>query len=134
VRVLLARSPLYDPANRGAPDEARFIGSVNQLLAAVSPGARPAASAAEAQVALENLARSSLAPITLRRAGASVDVQFRRSTYAQRQPGALWERAATDTTLHRQPAAYDFKYRLPGHDKDTVVTMPCADGCTLVIH
>jgi hypothetical protein len=133
VRLLMATSPLYDPASRGFPDEARFVGAVNQLLAAVSPAADKVTSAADAQLALEHLAKSSLAPITLQRAGASVDVQFRRSTYALRQPNALWERAKTDTTLHRQPAAYDFKYRLPGEDKDTMITIPCADGCTLVI-
>jgi hypothetical protein len=133
VRLLLATSPLYDPASRGFADEARFVGAVNRLLAAVGPAADPVTSAADAQLALENLAASSLAPITLQHEGGSVDVQFRRSTYARRQPEALWERAETDTTLRRQPAAYDFKYRLPGASTDTTITIPCADGCTLVI-
>jgi tetratricopeptide (TPR) repeat protein len=134
VRVLLETSPVYGPAGRGVADEARFVGAVNQLLTTVSPDADQVTTADDAHMALENLAKSSMAPITIKCDSGSVDVQFRRSTYARRQPGALWGRATTDTTLHRQPAAYDFRYRIRGTDRDTTVTIPCADGCTLVIH
>jgi hypothetical protein len=134
VRVLLEASPVYDPAGRGLPEEARFVGAVNQLLATVSPAAAKVTTADDAQVALESLAASSLAPITIQCDSGSMDVQFRRSTYARRQPNALWDRAKTDTTVRRQPAAYDFKYRIRGTIRDTTITLPCADGCVLVIH
>jgi hypothetical protein len=134
VRVLLEASPVYDPAGRGVAEEARFVGAVNRLLATVSPEAERVTSADDAQLALENLAASGLAPITIRCDSGSVDVQFRRWTYARRQPNALWDRATTDTTVHRQPAAYDFRYRIRGTSRDTTITLPCADGCALVIH
>lgn|SRR5262245_35389842 len=131
--VMLDESPLYEPASRGVAKDANFVRAANELLAAVSPTATTVTSAEEAQKALEDLAALRLAPITLK-ADAPLDVEIRRWVYSITQPNAPWERITTDTTLRRQPAAYQFRYRDPRTGQDTTVMNRCADGCIVVIH
>ena len=99
----------------------------------MGPEAPQVATAEDAQTALENLAVSTLAPITLRSEAGPVVVRFRRWSYARRQPNAPWEQATTNVTLRRSPAAYDFRYSFPATAQETKVTILCADGCELVI-
>lgn len=136
--VLLEDSPISAPAGRGVQDEARFVGEVNRLLAALAPhlGADSSAqvtSVEDAQRTLENLARLRLAPITIRSEAGPVDVELRRWIYSVRQPAAPWERLTTDTTVRRSPAAYHFRYRDRATGRDTTIINLCADGCTVVI-
>jgi hypothetical protein len=134
VLVALDRSPLYDPAHRGVAEEARFVGSVNDLLRAVSHGeAMTVSSVEDAQVALENLAGQRLATITVRAGGQKVDVVLRRFVYSITQPAAQWERVTTDVTIQRTPAAYHFRYRSPSTGRDTTLLYKCADGCTVMV-
>ncbi len=135
--VLLDRSPLYDPPARDMAGDARFVGSVNALLRAVAPDkAVSVTSADEAQLALENLVRLRLAPITVRSDSAAVSVMLRRYRYsigAADTAGSQWERVTTDVTLKRIPAAYHVRYRSPATGRDTTLLYRCADGCTVVI-
>jgi hypothetical protein len=133
--LLLDESPLYDSTSRGMAEDARFVGEVNDLLAKASTkNAKPVTSAEDAQIALENLVSSRLSTITIScESRKKVEVNFRLWRYSRSQPGAPWERVTTDITIHRRPAAYDFRYRSSANGQDTTVSYQCADDCKVEI-
>jgi tetratricopeptide (TPR) repeat protein len=127
---LLASSPLLQQ-RRSLPAEVLFVREVRGLLAATPAGATRAAeigSAEEAMAALEGLLAHREAVIEVRYPTSGFQVSYRRWLY-RNDPAVLWAPLASDTTVRVQAAAYQFRFRLPGADRDTTLTLPCANGC-----
>jgi hypothetical protein len=127
---LLTTSPVLEQ-RRSLPAEVAFVRDV-RALAARTPEWGAAAgrieTAEQAMAALEGLLASRSARIQVTHPTRGFTVQYRRWLYRD-DPAVLWTPLQADTTVLVPAAAYQFRYRVAGTDRDTIVTLPCANGC-----
>ena len=127
---LLDGSPVVAP-RRNLPAEVAFVRDVRALVAATPAGAASAArieTAEEAMAALEALLAHRQSRIEVRHPTRGFPVAYRRWLYRD-DPSVLWSPLQSDTAVTVPAAAYQFRYRPAGAARDTIVTLPCANGC-----
>lgn len=131
--LLLQRSPLLR-GRRSVSADATFVRDVRQLVRATpagEAGARQIASAEEAMEVLEAMLTHRKADIEVQASRPGIRVEFRR-WFHRNDPVAQWEVVYSDTTVRRPAVSYQFRYRTSA-SQDTVITLPCANGCRMLI-
>ena len=127
---LLSTSPVLEQ-RRSLPAEVVFVRDVRALVARTPSGAAAAArieTADQAMAALEGLLATRQARLQVTHPTRGFTVAYRRWLYRD-DPAVLWAPLQADTVVSVPAAAYQFRYRVAGADRDTIVTLPCANGC-----
>jgi hypothetical protein len=72
------------------------------------------------------------APLRVRHSSPGFHVQYIRWR-DRHDRRVIWSSVYSDTTISVSAAAYRFRYRDPQTGRDTVVDLPCADGCRVPV-
>jgi hypothetical protein len=72
------------------------------------------------------------APLRVRHSTPGFHVQYIRWR-DRHDRRVIWSSVYSDTTISVSAAAYRFRYRDPQTGRDTVVDLPCADGCRVPV-
>jgi hypothetical protein len=130
VARLIRTSPVLDPSLSLAR-EAVFVEEVRGLLRRLPDGeeyAESIESVDQAMEVLESLSEERIATIRLSSGQPGFPVGLRRWSY-RKSKTIPWAPLRADTAVRRPAVMYQFRYRPPGARRDTVVDVPCADGC-----
>lgn len=129
---LLLNSPVLQPS-RGIDAEAAFTASVTRSVSTIPNAAGlvgDVRSAQRAMATLEQLLAHRRANIIVKHSPPGLKVEFRRWLY-RNDSTVLWETVFSDTTLTRQAAAYQFRYRDSRSPRVVLVNLPCWNNCTV---
>jgi hypothetical protein len=130
VSRLIRTSPVLEPS-RSLAQEAAFIRDVRALLRRFPDGAQYAPSVRsvnDAMAVLEAISEQRMATIKVLSPQRGFSVNLRRWSYRDSRT-IPWTPVRADTSLRLPAVTYQFRYRLPGTSRDTIVDVPCADGC-----
>lgn len=122
---LLNGSPLLKP-ERGVEDEARYVARVRAVVSA--PSGAQIQSADEAMAALQFALRARHVTMHVQTTPPGMRVEYKQFLF-RNDSTVLWTPIVSDTTVEVAAAAYRIRYRPLRSSRDSVVDIPCADGC-----
>jgi hypothetical protein len=135
LRRLIRTSPVLRPSRDLVTDQ-RFVREVRTLLLSARADSSAVAaidSAEEAMAALEAISAQHTAAIHVYSPTNGFRVGMRRLSYRGSRT-IPWIPLRTDTTVYKEAVAYQFRYRpRPDARRDTIITVPCADDCDVLV-
>lgn len=124
---LIHASPALWPS-RNVAAEATFVGQVRAVARRAGRRPEEVRSVDDAMAVLESIAEQRIAQVHVTSPRRGLAVQMRRWAY-RNNANARWNELWADTLVRRPAVLYQFRYRPPAAERDTVVNISCADDC-----